>query len=429
LSYAIYKLLSSLVFNLGFPFFYIFSALTGHHKESLNERRGIYGSMITANDRFPRFWIHAASVGEVRAAQALLPELQKCFPKALFILSTMTRHGHQVAKSQLPPSVTCIYAPLDVCPLVRRALTILRPTCYISLETELWPNFLTEAHRLGIELYLLNGRLSDRSLQRYKKIPGLILPLINAFSAIATISELDRKRFIELGAQPEKVLASGNTKFDLCAQNDAGAVRTYKTLLNIDDTQTIIIFGSTHSGEEIFFIDAYLALHESLPESVFILAPRHVNRLAEIENLFASHSLTYDKISELHGKSRCRSVVLVDTMGELAALYSIGTFIFCGGSMVPKGGHNIMEAAIWGKPVFYGPHMKDFADAAELLESHCASVPIVKPEDFIQSVLFLSKNPDQYASLCRNARQVASSQQGAAYRQARLVADSLKFAA
>ncbi|MFH1218025.1 MAG: glycosyltransferase N-terminal domain-containing protein [Pseudomonadota bacterium] len=428
MSYAIYKLLSSLLFVIVFPFFYLYSFLTGNHKESLNERCGVYGNIVTSNDHFPRIWIHAASVGEIRAAQALLPELQKCFPNAVFFLSTMTRHGYHVAKAQLPSSVACIFAPLDVCWLVRRALTKLRPTCYICLETELWPNFLTEARRSGINLFLLNGRLSDKSLRRYKKLPGLIPPLVDAFSAIATISEIDKNRFIELGAHPGKVLTTGNAKFDLCDQTDTGTARSYKIKLELHDTQQVVIFGSTHSGEENFVIEALLSLQAALPEPVFILAPRHLNRLVEIENLFSSHSITYDKLSELSGRRRQHSVVLVDTMGELAALYSIGTFIFCGGSMVPKGGHNIMEAAIWGKPVYYGPHMKDFADAAELLESHSASIPIAETNDFIESVLFLSKHPEQYASLCENARHAAVSQQGASYRQARLVAESLHTA-
>ncbi len=421
LQYGSYRLLTDIFFAIGFPPFFLYSWFTGNHQDSIRERLGFYEDVPPGNTSRQRIWLHAASVGEVRAAQALLPELRNFLPDAAFFLSTVTRHGQQVAKEQLGGSLSCIYAPLDVNRVVKRSLSKLQPTCYICLETELWPNFLTAAYRSGVRLLLLNGRLSERSLARYKKIPELIRPLIKSFAAIAVISESDRKRFLELGADPAKMIVSGNVKYDLQTHPSQDRTDAYRKRLGINKNQQVFIFGSTHTGEEKLFIDSFFRLRESIAEAIFIIAPRHLNRLGEIEKLLASHNLAYEKFSQMSFGKRLHNMILVDTMGELAALYAIGTFIYCGGSLVPKGGHNIMEAAIWGKPVYYGPYMKDFADAAEILEAQGAGLPIRQPEDFTRSVFALLQSPGQYREICDKARAIALAQQGSARRQAELI--------
>jgi 3-deoxy-D-manno-octulosonic-acid transferase len=425
LRYGSYKLLTDIFFTIGFPPFFLYSWLTGNHKDSIRERLGCYDHIRPGNNSRQRIWLHAASVGEVRAAQALLPELHIFLPDAACFLSTVTRHGQQVAKQQLA-GCPSIYAPLDVNRIVKRSLSKLKPTCYICLETELWPNFLTEAYRSGVKLLLLNGRLSDRSLMMYKKIPELIHPLIKSFAAIAAISENDRERFLALGADPAKMIVSGNVKYDLQPPTSPDQADAYRKRLGISKYQQVFIFGSTHTGEEKLFIDSFFRLRDNIADAIFIIAPRHLNRLAEIERLLASHQLEYEKFSQITFGKRRHNMILVDTMGELAALYAIGTFIYCGGSLVPKGGHNIMEAAIWGKPVYYGPHMKHFADAAEILESQGAGLPIRQPEDFTRSVCALLQSPGLYRETCDRTRSVALAQQGAARRQAELVRNILR---
>jgi len=420
LQYGSYKLLTDIFFALGFPPFFLYSWLTGNHKESIHQRLGVYNDISPPGHAPQTIWLHAASVGEVRAVQALLPELQMMLPDAAWLLSTMTRHGQQVAKEQLNGSLSCFYAPVDVNWVVKRSLAKLKPTCYICLETELWPNLLSAAYRDGVKLLLLNGRLSERSLQRYRKIPGLISPLIQSFAAIAAISDADRDRFLQLGADPGRIAVAGNVKYDLqAAGSDQGDM--YRKRLAIGEHQQVFIFGSTHTGEEKLFLDAFNRLRQTIADAIFIIAPRHLSRLGEIENLLTSSDLQFDRFSRLHAGNRRHNIILVDTMGELASLYAIGTFIFCGGSLVPKGGHNIMEAAIWGKPVYYGPHMKDFADAAEILEARNASLPINNAGEFTGSVLALVQSPRQYQEICDRARTAALAQQGSARRQAELV--------
>jgi 3-deoxy-D-manno-octulosonic-acid transferase len=425
LQYGSYRLLTDIFFALGFPPFFVYSWFTGRHKDSLRQRLGAYGNSTLPAPAPQTIWMHAASVGEVRAAQALLPELRMLLPDSAYLLSTMTRQGQQVAQEQLHGALTCIYAPLDVNWIVKRALARLQPTCYLCLETELWPNLLSAAYRTGVELVLLNGRLSDRSLQRYKKIPQLISPLLQSFAAIATISEADRDRFLQLGADPGKITVAGNVKYDLQALRADVPTDRYRKRLAISASQQVFIFGSTHTGEEKLFLDAVHRLRQTVADAIFIIAPRHLARLGEIENLLTSSALPFDRFSRLHDGNRRHNIILVDTMGELASLYAIGTFIFCGGSLVPRGGHNIMEAAIWGKPVSYGPHMKDFADAAEILESRRASLPVHSPEEFTSSVLALLQSPRQYMEICDRAKTAALAQQGSARRQAELVKNVL----
>ena len=424
MQYGSYKLLTDIFFALGFPPFFLYSWLTGNHKDSIHQRLGAYNGISLPAPAQQTIWLHAASVGEVRAVQALLPELQMMLADAAFLLSTMTQHGQQVAKEQLNRSLSCFYAPVDVHWVVKRSLAKLKPTCYICLETELWPNLLSAAYRAGVKLLLLNGRLSERSLQRYEKIPELIRPLIQSFAAIAAISETDRDRFLQLGADPGRITVAGNVKYDLQAAR-SDQTDMYRKRLAIGEHQQVFIFGSTHTGEEKLFLDAFHRLRQTMADAIFIIAPRHLPRLGEIENLLTSSGLQFDRFSRLNSGNRRHHIILVDTMGELASLYAIGTFIFCGGSLVPKGGHNIMEAAIWGKPVYYGPHMKDFADAAEILEARRASLPINTAGEFTESVLALVQSPGQYQEICDRAKTAALAQQGSARRQAELVRNVL----
>lgn len=421
MQYGLYKLLSTIIFATGFPFFYLYSFLTGRHREGLYERLGLLNKADFTTTGPCRFWIHAASVGEVQAARALLQELHLLFPEADYFLSTMTRQGQQVARRQLAGQTTCFYAPLDISQAVRASLATVRPTCYICLETELWPTFLTEAHKQGVKLILLNGRISKGSFERYRKIPKLIKPLLNRFAAISAISEQDRQRFLDLGGRADRLSVTGNAKYDIVLPDEEDVFSSYRERLALNRDQPVLILGSTHTGEERLFLEAFDALGKKRADFLLIIAPRHVERVTEIETLLKGRGLGYDLLSRLENGNRRHQVIVVDTMGELADLYSAGTFIFCGGSLVPKGGHNVLEAARWGKPVFYGPHTRDFSDAVELLESAGASFAIDSPDRMLEIVLTLLADPVTYGEICRKARQVARNQQGSAKKQALLI--------
>jgi 3-deoxy-D-manno-octulosonic-acid transferase len=294
---------------------------------------------------------------------------------------------------------------------------------YIGLETEIWPNLLRRIRETGAELILLNGRLSERSFRRYRKIRGLTRPALGCFSRISAIGESDARRFAALGGDPAKIEVNGNAKYDQTLPDGGSTAADYRQRLGLGPDQPVLIAGSTRSGEEKLLLPTWRQLQQKWPELIFILAPRHLERLTEIKSLLGAAGEEYNLLSELLPPGRRRHpIVLVDTMGELAGLYALGTFVFCGGSLVPRGGHNIMEAAAWGKPVFYGPHMKDFADAKELLETAGAGFGIDSSAALTAAILKLAERPQAYARAAQGATAAVRSQQGSARRQARLAA-------
>lgn len=374
-------------------------------------------------------WLHGASVGEVLLARTIIKELMHIMPDAHYVLSTMTEQGMEVARKQAGEKVECIYAPLDLAGIVGRTIRRIRPLVYICLETELWPAFLLEAKRSGVKLVLLNGRLSERSFERYKLVKGFMARILSCFSMISVIQETDAKRYISLGAAPEKIRVLGNAKYD----HDLESLRIesgdqYRAWLDLQQEQPVFVTGSTHTGEEEILLAVFQALKKAsgMQNLVWVVAPRHMQRLAEVESMLQQKGIAYQRLSEVKEIERKTDTILVDTIGDLAGLYAIATYVFCGGSLVERGGHNIMEAAIFGKPVFYGPSMKDFSDAAELLEAAGGGFRVNGPDSLTESILYFMDHPEEYADASNRAREAAARQQGAARKQAELVREVLE---
>lgn len=421
LSYLLYQLIGWFLLLAAAPFF-LPSYLSGRRREELRQRLGFHKTSLLPQGGKPRIWLHAASVGEVQVARALLVEIKRLLPKAVVIVSTMTRQGQNVARRQLGDSAYCIFAPLDLGPIAGRALKAIRPDLYVCLETELWPAILRQAEFHGIRLALLNGRLSERSQRRYGLVPGLIKETLQRFAVVAAIGPEDAERFRALGATAGRAIASGNAKYDLAAaQESENPAARYRAGLHLPATTPVWVAGSTHGDEEAQLLGVYRTLKQALPELVWIVAPRHLQRLPEIETLFRSQGVGFDRRSTVATQGRSHDVILVDTMGELASIYAAADYIFCGGSLVERGGHNLFEAAIWGKPVLYGPSMKDFAEAKTLLEAAGAGFPVTTPDEVANKILAWVKAPEEYATAARNARKAVLAQQGAAKRQALLL--------
>jgi len=428
LLYGLYQLLGWLTFIVGFPFFLLYSVLTGRYRQGLGQRLGIWGAEEQQSHDMT-IWLHGASVGEVLLAKILIKELAHILPEAHFVLSTMTEQGMEVARKQAGKNVECIYAPLDLVGIVGRTIRRIRPLLYICLETELWPALLLEAKRSGVKLVLLNGRLSGRSFARYKLVKGFMVRILSCFSMISVIQETDAKRYISLGADPAKIRVLGNAKYDqdLASPGGAESRELYRDWLNLQEDQPVFVTGSTHTGEEEMLLEVFQSLKKAsgMQNLLWVVAPRHMQRLADVEAMLQLKGVAYQRLSEVKETDRSADTILVDSIGDLAGLYSIGSYVFCGGSLVERGGHNIMEAAIFGKPVFYGPSMKDFSDAAELLESAGGGFPVTGPESLTASILYFMDHPEEYEDAARRARKVAASQQGAARKQAELVRDVL----
>lgn len=420
--YVLYQLVGWLLFIVVSPLFLLYVSCRGKHRNELAQRLGFLNKVQVSNEKSLRIWMHAASVGEVQVARALVTEIKSQFPKAAIFLSTVTKQGHNVARKQMASDIPCFYAPLDLTGIVGRALKKIKPDIYICLETELWPAILRKAHKNGTKLLLLNGRLSENSYRWYRKIQGFMKNLLNNFSTISVIQPDDAKRYINLGAETEKVVVNGNAKYDIIStQPSSETINLCRTLLNIKTGQPVLMAGSTHTGEEILLIDVFRKLNNKFSDLVWIIAPRHLRRIDEIETLFAEQQIKCERLSSTKKYSRQSSVILVDSMGELTNLYSIATFVFCGGSLVQRGGHNILEVAVWGKPVFYGSSMTDFIDAKELLEANKAGFPVTNSQELAERILYFADHPQEYKAAGQRAKEVALAQEGSAKKHVHLL--------
>ena len=373
----------------------------------------------------PLIWIHAASIGEVQAARALIHALLDRQCGCMFFLTTMTQQGREVALSQLPEGMHCGLAPLDTPQAVARALQTVQPDMYICLETELWPMMLTKTRRAGIPMLLLNGRMSERSCRQYRRIRKTMANLLSGFAGIAVIRERDGERYRMLGAIESRIRVCGNMKYDLKVQDPRRIQEKYRQVLNLGD-KTVFICGSTRSGEEKLLLPVYNRLrNEADAGLLWIIAPRHLDRLAEVRALLDRAGLEHDLLSDCRARGRRKDIVLVDNMGELAELYSVGDYNFCGGSLVDKGGHNIMESVRLQKPVYFGPFMKDFRDAVELVLSAGAGFQVDSADELAECLSGHMRDPNQFQQACRSAAELAVFQQGAVQRQADMVMELL----
>ena len=406
----------------------LYSVCTGRYREGLGQRLGFVGAEWKSHEGAMRIWLHGASVGEVLLARLLIKELAAILPEANFIISTMTEQGMEMARKEAGDKVRCIYAPLDLVGIVERAIRRIQPAMYICLETELWPAFLLQAKKSGSKLVILNGRLSERSFHRYQFAKGPMAKILACFSMISVIQQSDAKRFMSLGAEPEKVRVLGNAKYDQDIESLAPeSEEQYRHWLNLQTGQPLLVAGSTHTGEEEMLLSVFQDLKKAtgMQDLVWVVAPRHLQRLLDVEAMLKQKQVLYQRLSDVKNSERRTDTILVDSIGDLAGIYSIASYVFCGGSLVERGGHNIMEAALFGKPVFYGPSMKDFSDAAELLESVGGGFPVSSPEALTESILYFMDHPEEYNNAGRRAREISATQQGSARKQAELVKEVL----
>jgi 3-deoxy-D-manno-octulosonic-acid transferase len=358
LGLLVYNILTGLLFLVGFPFLILYNLAQGKYSNRLVERLGRYPLHLRPDFDLPNkkpLWIHGVSVGEVKAAVALIQRIKEQLPDVPVLLSTTTPAGRETAERLLGNQTPVIYYPLDFYPCVKKALGFFRPRAFIALETELWPNFLGLAHRAGCPLILVNGRISDRSFRRYVKLGWLFRPLLRNFRILLVRHKDDADFLIALGARPERVRVLGNIKYDGLLDQAREQVRDrIQRKIPIPEGSPVLIAGSTRGGEEQILLAVYQDLINTFPDLRLIVAPRHVQRSPEIERLLKKEGAPYQLYNRLlqGEKPEKNSIILIDTIGDLFALYSLATLVFCGASLVPKGGQNILEPAAWGKLVF-----------------------------------------------------------------------------
>ena len=427
--YAAYIGLTGSLFVSCLPPFWIYTRLSGRYKNGFGERLGFVPLTLTKRlSGSPRIWMHAVSLGEVKIAVPLVKALKKIMPGCSVIISTTTEHGRNLAMETFGEDTPVVYAPIDFIGSVRKALSRVRPDVFVLLETEIWPTWIAEARRMGIKTAVINGRISGRSISSYFKLRPLFREVLKNIDAFSMILEEDATRIRKMGADPSKIEINGNAKYDLLASSTDPAMETeMRELLNLDASHTVFVAGSTRPGEETMVLDAYRQILAKFPNTILIIAPRHIERTPQIETMIEGQGFTYQLRNELGiaGRKRTEPVVIMNTFGELFKLYSVGTIVFCGGSLVPLGGQNPLEAAAWGKVVFYGPSMEDFLHARTLLEEVGAGVPVSSPETLAEKAIWFLSHPDALKTNGARAREVVIRNQKAAERHARVIASLL----
>ena len=424
--YGVYTLLTSSLLLSCLPPFWLYTRISGRHGENLKERLGCVsrgtGRRLTGS---PRIWIHAVSLGEVRVAVCIIEALERILPGCSILVSTTTEHGRKLASESFGPNIPVVYGPVDFIGSIRKALFRVNPHVLVFLETEIWPAWLTEARRMGIKTALVNGRISMRSIGSYLKFRPFFREVLRKVDAFSMIREDDGSRLMALGADPNKISINGNAKYDLLQTlADPDLEGEMRSMLSLGDVHPVIVAGSTREKEEALVLDAYQRILEEFPNAILIVAPRHIERSHEIASLLRSHGCRYQLRSELDGKGKKRTeqIVIVDTFGELFKLYSVGTIVFCGASLVPLGGQNPMEAAVWGKPVFYGPSMEDFLDAKALLEKVGAGVTVSNSEMFAEKAIWFLRHPDALKTYGARAFEAVAKNHNASERHAKVIA-------
>ena len=429
LLYGIYCFLISALFILLLPIVGIYIVLTGKHRKGFGERLGIIPLNIRKQFTKPiKIWIHAASLGEVRVAISIIRALEKFIPESSLLLSTTTEHGHSLALETFKGRLPIIFAPIDFIGSVKMALTRLNPDIMVFLETEIWPTWITEAKRMGCRNMLLNGRISARSVRQYKKFRFFFRIVLGKMDLFSMISEEDAIRIQSMGAQLEKIKVNGNAKYDLLSDSLSKEKEVeIRKVYNAQNNEPVIIAGSTRGGEEIKLLYAFKRILQRFPKALLIIVPRHLTRVQEIEHLVSSHGFRYQLRSSFDGikHKRQSQIVIVDRFGELFSLYSIGDINFCGASLVPLGGQNPLEAAIWGKIVFYGPYMDDFLDATSLLESVEAGIVVDNEDILSQKILWYLEHPEILQKSGERARDAVLSNRNAAEKHAGTILDLL----
>jgi 3-deoxy-D-manno-octulosonic-acid transferase len=380
--YVLYNILSPLLF-IPVCIYHLYRSVSRGRAPAFGERLGFIPREERAKigDR-PVIWLHAVSVGEAVACRPLLKALRLRYPNHAILLSTTTETGRGVA-SRFPEKDLCIYFPFDFLPAVQRALTLLRPRIVIIMETEIWPNFTREAARRDIPVILANGRISDRSFRGYLRFAWFFRHPLAQFSALCMQTETDRERICAIGAPPERTLIGGNLKYDIpyrqVTDDEKAALRQRYA---IPARVKVLTAGSTHPGEEELVLDSYRTLLEKDRRLFLLLVPRHPERAAEVATLIQQAGIRFRRRTALgreHPPFQAGEALLVDTVGELPDLYALSDVVFVGGSLVPTGGHNLLEPAAVGVASIFGPHMTNFREIAELVTQYGAGIPVQSP--------------------------------------------------
>lgn len=409
-------------------------------------RRGGVSSIAAWRERFGHLsaafskthdgsiWVHAVSVGETLAVAGLIRELAELFPERKIYMSHVTPAGREASLARLPELAGRFYLPLDWRWSVRRVLRRLQPALLLIVETELWPNLLRAAHELGTRVILVNARLSDRSFRGYRMVRPFMRRILENVDRICAQTVKDAERFRLLGASPERVVVTGNLKFDALPQAATGT--NLKKALRATGRTPLIVAASTMANEEPLLLQAWRAIRSRHSGALLILAPRHPARFEAVAGLLSRDGKSFVRRTGLPSEETAvvhalgsAEILLLDTIGELSRVFEFADLVFMGGSLVPTGGHNLLEPAFWGKPILFGPHMQNFAEIARLFLETGAAVQVRDAEELGRRMLELLDDDSRRRELGERAKQTLERESGATERVLEHVRDALGHSA
>ena len=421
-----------IIYNIAFIIFGIFYlpylVVTRRYRYGMRDRLGFLPEKVKAICAKQKvIWVHAVSVGEMKAVGILAPLLRKAFPSRALLFSTVTHTGNKVARTIATGNEGVFYLPFDISFIVNKVVKVIRPEIFISMETEFWPNLIHSLYKSGAKIILVNGRISNRSYPRYKRAGFFISAILKKFSLILTQSDQDAVKVITLGAPKEKVFVTGNLKFDIPILNLDIKRTELRKKIGISESEILIIAGSTHKGEEEAVIDCFVRLKKEYNNLRLLIAPRHIERAEEIEKLISKKGFFSLRISALPANHEPRAtsdgqgIFLLDTIGELRSMYSASDIVFVGGSIVKKGGQNPIEPASLAKPIIFGKFTFNFQDIIKIFLESEAGIEVENREELYSAMRFLLDNPRERKRLGVNAKDTISRNSGSSQRTMELI--------
>ena len=425
--YSLYSVLVLVVAVVASPWFVYQALRYKKYVTSLGQRMG-YLPVSFNIDADESIWVHAVSVGEVLTARPLISDLKRRYPDLRLFLSTTTLAGQQLARRSVQDVDAVFYFPFDLGIIVRRTLDLVRPRLFIMMETEIWPNLLRECRRRGVKTAIVNGRLSARSFPRYRMVRPLMKRVLDHIDRFLVQSEESARRFIDLGADPSRVVVTGSLKFDSLDLSNTASRSRERVLrfFRVPASRAVIVAGSTMKGEETAVLRAFRRVRAAAPNALLVLAPRNPERFIEVEQLVRSEGWKTVRRTDLAVDTEPRvDVVVLDTIGELATVYQIATVVFVGGSIVATGGHNVLEPAVFGKPIVFGPHMENFAEIADAFVTNGAGVQLSGEQQLDEVFVSLMGDPVRRARLGAAARALVEANRGAKEKSVTVLADLL----
>lgn len=423
------RLLYEIAFFIFALFYLPIFLMKGKHRGGLRQRFGIYSKAERERLKAEKvIWVHAVSVGEMVQALRLAQALKRRYP-ARIVLTATTVAGKELAEKFKSPEDTVLVFPVDFRFCVRSFLSVVRPQALIILETEIWPNLIFECSRRKIPIFIVNGRISDRAFGRYRLVRFLLKGFLNRLERLSAQDERMRSRFEELGIDATRVVVTGNMKFDWSPPaNGQDVIEKIRAAL-VRPGIFLMIAGSTHPGEEEILFRVLQSLREREPGFRLLIAPRHLNRIESIEVSAARKGIVLEKVSAvLRGQTdsgRSPAVFLLDEMGILANVYALADLVFIGGSLVPVGGHNLVEPAFFEKPILFGPFMHNFQAMAEVFKKENACLEVKDPGELEEAILALMGDPARRHALGREAKKIIDTHRGATEKNIELILRSL----